>query len=257
MRINRISAIGILATLLYLSSCTTVQSPAAPAPVEEIHPGLLAGYLPTNELPNSLDLLPPPPQPGSAAFARDEEIANATFVLRGTERWEHAAKDANLNFPAATDAFAEVIGFQPSETETPFLYQLLWRTLTDAGLSSYTAKDHYQRPRPFMINGQAIATPDDELELRSDGSYPSGHTAIGTAWSLILTELVPEKTDAILRRGYDFGQSRVICNVHWQSDVDAGRIMGAAAVARLHANLEFQNDLARAKEEVLRMQTEN
>jgi acid phosphatase (class A) len=45
------------------------------------------------------------------------------------------------------------------------------------------------------------------------------------------------------------GISRVICNVHWQSDVDAGRMMGAAAVARLHADEDFLADLRKAKAE--------
>jgi acid phosphatase (class A) len=198
---------------------------------------------------NSLALLPPPPKDGSAAFARDEEAARASFKLRGSARWDQAIADANLAFPAATDAFSDTLGFEITEKDTPHLYLLLRRTLTDAGLSTYTAKNHYQRKRPFMLNNQPIGTPDEEEGLRKDGSYPSGHTAIGWAWALILCEIVPDRTDAILARGYAFGQSRVICNVHWQSDVDAGRIMGAAAVARLHADEDFLADLEKAKAE--------
>ena len=47
----------------------------------------------------------------------------------------------------------------------------------------------------------------------------------------------------------------MVCNVHWQSDVDAGRTMGAAIVAVLHANSEFQRDLQMAKEEYKRVLT--
>ncbi len=57
-------------------------------------------------------------------------------------------------------------------------------------------------------------------------------------------------TDVILQRGKQFGISRNVCNVHWNSDVLAGRMMGAAAVARLHANEAFQVDLRAAKDEV-------
>ena len=101
-----------------------------------------------------------------------------------------------------------------------------------------------------MLNDQPIGTPDDEEGLRKDGSYPSGHTAIGWAWALILCEIVPDRTDAILARGREFGQSRVICNVHWQSDVDAGRMMGSATVALLHADDGFLADVTNAKAEV-------
>ena len=71
---------------------------------------------------------------------------------------------------------------------------------------------------------------------------------------MILSEIVPERTDAILARGHEFGQSRVVCNVHWQSDVDRGRVMGAAAVARLHADAGFLRDLKQAKREVAAIQ---
>jgi len=65
-----------------------------------------------------------------------------------------------------------------------------------------------------------------------------------------LTEVFPEKTGVILERGKQFGISRNICNVHWHSDVIAGRMMGAVTVARLHANPVFLADLAVAKKEV-------
>ena len=75
------------------------------------------------------------------------------------------------------------------------------RTLADAGLSTYTAKNHYQRKRPFMVNNAPICTPEEEAQLRKDGSYPSGHTAIDWAWALVLTEIAPDRADAILARG--------------------------------------------------------
>ena len=131
---------------------------------------------------------------------------------------------------------------------------LLRRTLTDIGLSPYTAKTHYNRGRPFMKNNQPVCTPNDEAALRKDGSYPSGHTAIGWGWALLLCELFPEKTDALLKRGWEFGQSRIVCNAHWQSDVSQGRIMGAAAVARLHADPGFLKDLTAAKAEIMTLQ---
>ena len=42
----------------------------------------------------------------------------------------------------------------------------------------------------------------------------------------------------------------MICNVHWNSDVEAGRFIGAAAVAKLHSNKDFLIDLEAAKKEV-------
>ena len=106
-----------------------------------------------------------------------------------------------------------------------------------------------------MVNGQPICTPEEEEMLRKDGSYPSGHTSIGWGWALILSELSPGQADAIIARGRSFGESRNVCNVHWYSDVVAGRMVAAAAVSKLHDNEQFltamdaaRQDIARARE---------
>lgn len=218
--------------------------------IKEIHEGILEGYLSKDESPNSLELVPPPPQKGSAAFQLDQEIAAKYVALKDEARTEQATQDAVLAFPEAVAAFNIVLDLQISEETTPHLYMILRRTLADAGLSTYAAKNHYQRKRPFMVNNTPICTPYDEAALRKDGSYPSGHTAIGWAWALILAEVFPGQADVILERGKQFGISRNVCNVHWHSDVVYGRMMGATAVAMLHSNTDFMVDLKLAKKEV-------
>ena len=252
---NKTSMRWILLVLVYVTitaGCASVEQQSGPmAVVPEIHSGILAGYLQPEEHPNSLALIPPPPAEGSAALALDEEISRKSLALRGTPRWKLAAKDAELMFPEAADTFSCALGIPITEMGTPHLYMLLRRTLADAGLSTYTAKNHYQRKRPFMLNGEPVCTPEEEEGLRKDGSYPSGHTAIGWAWALILTEIAPDRCDAILARGRKFGNSRNICNVHWHSDVVEGRFMGAAAVARLHANPAFRAEIEAVKAELV------
>ncbi len=138
-----------------------------------------------------------------------------------------------------------------TEQDTPRLYQMLRRVMTDAGLATFAAKDKYQHARPFMLNDQPICTPDKERSLRAQGSYPSGHASIGWAWALVLVEASPDESEAILARGLAFGESRLVCNVHWLSDVIEGRLIGAATVARLHAEPEFLADLAAARAELV------
>jgi acid phosphatase (class A) len=245
----------VLVCLAITAGCAGLGGQSKPVTVPEIHPGILAGYLQPAVLPNSLTLIPPPPAQGSAALALDEEVSRKNLALRDTPRWELAIEDANLMFPEAAGTFSCALGLPITEQETPHLYMLLRRTLADAGLSTYTAKNQYQRKRPFMKNNEPTCTPDEEAHLRKDGSYPSGHTAIGWAWALILTEIAPDRADAILARGRAFGESRNVCNVHWHSDVLEGRFMGAAAVARLHADPAFQAELKAAKAEYASVRT--
>ena len=226
---------------------STAPRPLAPG---EIAPGIMRGYLSPKDLPSSVALVPPPPADGSAAKALDDAISKAGLDFKGTARWALATQDADLKFPHAAGDFSCALGAPVTETDTPHLYLLLHRTLTDAGLATYSAKNTYKRARPFMTDGEPTCTPQDEPALRKDGSYPSGHTSIGWAWALILSEIAPDRQDAILARGRSFGRSRIVCNVHWESDVLEGRFVGAATVARLHADPAFEADLAAARQEL-------
>ncbi len=248
--------IGIIATTVLLSGISLYAKGDASvyssisSGIPEVRPGILQGYLPQTEIPDSLKLVRKAPEPGSAAQKYDDTISENYLRLQGTVRWKLAKRDADLSFPNAAKTFSCTLGIPISREKTPHLYLLLQRTLADAGLSTYAAKNHYRRLRPFLLNKKPVCTPEDEKALRTDGSYPSGHTAIGWTWALILAEIAPEHADRILARGRAYGESRIVCNVHWYSDVQEGRFMGAAAVAKLHTNPQFMADLATAKKEV-------
>jgi acid phosphatase (class A) len=245
----RLLALSAIFCASVTTGCAT--TPSVPEPVEEIRPGILAGYLPMDSLPSSLKLLPPPPAEGSLAYELDRELNAQLLTLQGSPRFEQAALDNDLSFPNAAAHFSCAVGISITPMDTPFLYQLLRRSLADAGLATYTAKNHYQRRRPFLVNEASNCAPErEQAMLAEDGSYPSGHTAIGWAWALILSTLAPERAEAILIRGMTYGESRAICNVHWPSDVVAGRTVGAAAVALLQADATFLRDLQSARKEI-------
>lgn len=247
--IYRVALIGVAAIFAPVMSSASAQDSVGPK-VTDPHFHLAPGYLKSNDLPNSLVLLGAPPQGGSAALARDEAAREATIALRGKARWDMARTDADLQFPQPAKNFSCAMGVDISEKKTPRLYSLMQRVLTDAGLSTYGVKNKYNRTRPFVVHNEGTCQPDEESVLRQDGSYPSGHTAAGWAWALTLAEVNPKRSDDLLKRGLSFGQSRVICNAHWQSDVDAGRIMGASTVAKLHSNPEYLADIKAARTEV-------
>ena len=204
-------AVAIPAVFI-LSGCITNIQTAEEIP--EISPGVLQGYLEQKTLPDSLKLIQQAPAAGSAAEKYDQAVSKKYRTLRSTARWKLARQDADLSFPNAAKTFSCALGVPINDKQTPHLYVLLRRTLADAGLSTYMAKNYYQRIRPFMSNKEPTCTPEEENKLRTDGSYPSGHSAIGWAWALILAEMAPNYADAILARGRAFGESRTICNVH-------------------------------------------
>lgn len=111
------------------------------------------------------------------------------------------------------------------------------------------------RTCPYVFFHQSSCSPEADSILSKSGAYPSGHATIGWATALVLAEINPKRQNEILKRGYEYGQSRVICGAHWQSDVDAPKITGAALVARLNTEPEFLTWIKEAKQEVKQART--
>jgi len=203
-------------------------------------------FLSFDSVPDDVALLPPPPEQGSIAFQADVAAYEAGLSLRQTERGALALQDNDITAPAIGKHFAASFGLELSPQSAPVTFNLIYRSAATLGwYAIIKSKEHYLRPRPFVHFETRSC-----LSLEANGSYPSGHTAYGWGVALILAEISPERQEAILQRGFEFGQSRVICGVHWQSDVDAGRLVAAAAVARLHADPAFTHQLAAAKHEI-------
>jgi acid phosphatase (class A) len=209
-----------------------------------------AGYLKPGEGPDSGKLLPPPPAEGSKAWARDKAGEARALKLQGTARWVQAKVDADIFVPTAIAVMSCAAGRVLGPVETPKTNALLRKAGADLGLSSYPAKTIYKRPRPFIGNGQPICTPEMIDVLRADGSYPSGHAAIGYGWGMILADVLPQRRIALFKRGAAFADSRRVCNVHFLSDIAAGETLAKAVVTKLRTNSAYQADVAAAKAEL-------
>jgi acid phosphatase (class A) len=222
------------------------QAPVVPAAAMR----MAGGYLGPDRLPDDIKLLPPPPEEGSSALKRDRAAEKRALALRGTARWEQAKIDADIFSPNAANTMSCAAGFVIGPETTPKLNTLLRRVMSDLGRASTASKAKYNRPRPFVGNGQPTCTPDQGGVLRGNGSYPSGHSSIGYGWGLILADVVPSRRRELRQRGRDFGTSRSICNVHFRSDIEAGQLLAAVVVARLRDDPAYQADLAAARAEL-------
>lgn len=208
--------------------------------------GSRRGYLNPAELPDSVFLLPPPPPLGSAASAKDESASARALTLRHTPRWSVAVEDAKIDLASVMDRFSCAAGRKLSPGKYPKTFTMLKRAIPDVSRSTFAAKDHFARLRPYAVNN----APTCSTRSIESNSYPSGHSAVGWGMALLLAELLPDKNDQILARGRAFGESRVICNMHWLSDVEEGRYVATATITRLRANQRFRSDLQTAREEM-------
>jgi len=207
-------------------------------------------YLKAEDLPDILQFLPPPPAEGSQAFEADKAIHDWAMSRPRDERSLRAIREGTTNVDSMALCFSGAFGRKLSKETTPLTMQLLERSIRTFRLAATNPKKAYMRKRPFVYFNEGTLIPQYEEEERNTGSYPSGHTTRGWGMALVLAQLNPERQDTLMACGYEWGQSRVIANYHWQSDVDASRLMTSATFARLQACEDYRKDVAAALDEL-------
>ncbi len=193
---------------------------------------------------SALDLstiLPPPPAAGSPESKSEIETLIELQSTATPEDFARARKDEKRD----PSAFTNVLGSWFTEENLPVTFQLLNNAEKESQSISEKIKRLWKRPRPPVIDNRVQA----RINLPSSPSYPSGHSLQGAEWALILAQLAPDKKDALLERGKNFGQSRVVGGVHYPSDMVAGQLLGEKLFAQLMENPAFQEDLKQAKKE--------
>ncbi|HEY8965807.1 MAG TPA: phosphatase PAP2 family protein, partial [Candidatus Methylacidiphilales bacterium] len=145
------------------------------------------------------------------------------------------------------EAFAPVLGpwFDTKNPNLALTANLLKKATHDAKIAYNTAKDAYARPRPPLIDSRIVPC----IDLPKSAAFPSGHTTVAVSWSLVLAELAPDLRKQLLARGEQIGYDREVAGVHYPTDVEAGKKLGAELGRRFLLNPEFQTELAKAKAE--------
>ena len=212
-------------------------------------------YVVTELLPNACHFLPAPPDSSSAAFLDDVAQWQWSKTMASTARGARASQESRLGIDALASIMAQVLELDTiSAQQTPAIYRLLAKSLITGISSTIRPKLKYKRKRPFMVMNETPWGEYDNVEaMLNNDSYPSGHTASGWAMALAFAEMWPELQDTILRRGYEYGENRIIVNAHWQSDVTAGYLCAAAAIARAHCEPAFEEDIRAARAEYARL----
>ena len=244
---NMIRSKFVVAAALALAACATAQPQPTPAPApvpsaQPTHP-TTPERTPAVQVDTTV-FIPPPPEANGALELAERAVVRGPWTAA---RRQQALEDNAID-PFA--AFDSVLGANFTGANFPATTRVLDRAGRAAGFAGDPAKFVHRRLRPFVSDSAITPCIPDEPRLRASFSYPSGHAALGWGWALVLAELIPSRTDAIIDRGRDFTWSRVVCGVHYPSDVAAGRDVAAAAIARLHADPDFQREFAAARAEL-------
>ena len=210
-------------------------------------------YFTADEMPNGVVFLPSPPDTTSILFISDYAQYMWGKTIRNTERGQEAIDHVVTSVSEMAALFSKPFGMTISREATPAIYKMLLKAIPTLRLSAVHPKETYMRKRPYVRMNETTPVPQEEEELRNSGSYPSGHAIRGWGMALLLAEINPAAQDALLKLGYEWGESRVILGYHWQTDVDAAITLASASYARLHTSQEFLDDMAKAREEYARL----
>jgi acid phosphatase (class A) len=206
------------------------------------------GYLAGREVDFRTILGPPPPVDSRMDHA-DRELVEA-YQNVDASRFESAKLDEEQLYPRFEKAFGRPVDAKTS----PILVALLNRALLDVDATAAAAKDHFHRPRPFQrlqlnrVCNRGDAPKPEDHPLHG-ASYPSGHSVHGWTVAMILSRVDPDRAPALTQRAEEYEESRLICGMHFPTDIEAGQVVAAAVVSRLDSSRAFRADLAKARKE--------
>jgi acid phosphatase (class A) len=186
---------------------------------------------------------PPPAQDSAQTRAELDELL--TLQAARTDAEAAAAQDDKHK---DVSRFYAALGFpRDSHPALPKLDALMNRVENDIGPYVRAPKQRFQRMRPYVIEPKLHPCIGG---VRDDESYPSGHATYGYVMGYLLSDMVPERRTMLAARADEFGRQRMMCGVHFRSDVAAGREGALWLVHALEQNALYRRDALAARDEL-------
>jgi acid phosphatase (class A) len=188
-------------------------------------------------------VIQPPPPANSQAQKDDLKAVQAAQKTRTEAQIKSALADnAVLTIFFASDVLGPNFNKENLKITAPFFD----RVFADQIEACLEIKEHFKRQRPFVIDPEIKPI----YQQSANPSFPSGHATTGYVYTIILSMMIPEKTQALYDRAEAYSRNRVIAGVHFPTDVEAGRVSAAVIVNALIQQPLFMRDFERAKKEL-------
>ena len=189
-------------------------------------------------------ILPAPPADGSAEQKKELAEIKAIQAVMSKEDFAKALNDEETE---NVTAFAETLGPWFDLTKLPKTAALFATVRAEEKAAAKAAKNHFLRNRPWVLDASLKTC---TCEDAPQSSYPSGHTTVGFSDAVILSNLLPEDAPKIMARAKKYAENRLVCGVHYRSDIVAGQVLGTLLAQELLAQPKFKADFDAAKAEI-------
>ncbi len=181
--------------------------------------------------------------PCEACEETKAEMAELLDLERSRTAQQAAHAGADIKRSVAQFLEGGGIAFDPAKLASCEAFFLKRRKEEKAIVDA--AKSTFCRLRPFRIPGNVLH-PVDQAKPDDSYSYPSGHATYGATVGFLLAEMLPEKRAEIYARVADYAHSRMVAGVHFRSDVEAGKLFGAAIGVSILAKPELRGEFDEA-----------
>jgi acid phosphatase (class A) len=188
-------------------------------------------------------LLAPPPSDKSASTKA--EILELVQIQKASTPEEKSSAKSDDKYSIIQ--FAQtVLGPKFNADDLPLTESLLRRLGNDAIAVFVPPKEKWNKSRPFILDSEVKSCSADA----AGGSYPSGHSTFGYLAAIVLADMIPEKKAEFFERADQNARNRMVCGVHYRSDVEAGRIAGTVIAAFAMQSPRFRKEFEEARKEV-------
>ena len=185
-----------------------------------------------------------PPGPETAATRAELDDLLAIQGARTADEVRAARADRKTSI----EKFYGAVGLtMHSPPPLPRLQQLAGRVEDDVKIYVRAAKARYRRLRPYKVEPRIEPC---IRNVQADRSYPSGHAAFGYAMAYLLADLVLEKRAALEARAAEFARQRMVCGVHFRSDLQAGQLAARRLLTEMRHSPAFRAEESAAAEEL-------
>ena len=219
-RKHRIAAVSVAALLAGVAYWWSLASP---------------NYLPPDSSAFVAQFTPPPAQNSAQARAEVAELL-AIQAARTAASRDAARADRKKDIRQ----FYRALGLDPATEGTLApLRDFMQRVEGDVSIYVRAAKRRFARPRPYVVELKLQPCIGD---VADNQSYPSGHSTYGYVAALLLADMVPERRAQLLARADEFAHQRMVCGVHYASDIAAGRRAAAWLLTAFPESENFRVD---------------
>lgn len=241
---------GLIAVAALLSACAA-GTPAAlrPEAAQKMVPDA-KGYLSGSLIQTLADATPPPLVAGSPSDLADKARSNQFRTLEDSDRWLLATAHAELRPPLALQHFDCALGVRLGSATSPNLNRLMQRLFDDADAAAELVKARSFRPRPVGDDAKRRSCQRVNEAGRQSASYPSGSSTVATLYGEAFAALEPQRAAEVRRIAHEMGLSRLVCGMHYPSDVAAGETLGKTVFDAAAAMPGFDAELAAARTEL-------